>query len=99
MLCESQPFPDINKMQLRGFPMVSSFINFYDGVYRLYMDTNHVEFVNASPVPSSIPITPVKDEQDISSSQRPKALFNLTSSPKWGWQDALYLFILLVLVV
>src|SRR5262249_40093406 len=59
----------------------------------------HVECLNASPVPSSIPITPVKDEQDISSSQRPKALFNLTSSPKWGWQDAIYLFILLSLVV
>ena len=79
--------------------MVSSFINFYDEVYRSYMDTNHVEFVNASPMPSSIPVIPAKDERDIRSSQRPKALFNLASSSKWGWQDALYLFILLLSVV
>jgi len=79
--------------------MVSSFIIFYDEVYRLYMDANHVEFVNTSPTPSSIPIIPVKDEQDSISSQRPKTLFNPTSSSKWGWQDALYVFILLALVV
>src|SRR6266566_5242342 len=86
-------------MPFWGFPMVSSFINFYDEVYRSYMDTNHVEFVNASPMPSSIPVIPAKDERDIRSSQRPKALFNLASSSKWGWQDALYLFILLLSVV
>jgi hypothetical protein len=86
-------------MPLRGFPVATSFINFYDGVYWSYMDTNHVEFINASPTPTSIPIIPAKDVRDIRSSQRPKALFNPASSPKWGWQDALYLFILLLLVV
>jgi len=63
------------------------------------MDIEQVEPINASSASSARQTLPANDEQAVDSTREPTRWMKLASGPKWGWQDALYLLTIVLLVV
>ena len=63
------------------------------------MDTEQVEPINASSASSARQTQPANDEQAVDSTRESTRWMKLASGPEWGWQDALYLLTIVLLVV
>jgi hypothetical protein len=63
------------------------------------MDIEQVEPISASSASSARQTLPANDKQAVDSTKEPTRWMKLASGPKWGWQDALYLLTIVLLVV
>ena len=63
------------------------------------MDIEQVDPISASSASSARQTLPANDEQAVDSTREPTRWMKLSSGPKWGWQDALYLLTIVLLVV
>ena len=63
------------------------------------MDIEQVEPIKASSASSARQTQPANDEQAVDSTKEPTKWMKLASGPEWGWQDALYLLTIALLVI